>query len=401
MRRLSLLCLLIFLSPFIGASVVLAQSDLDRDAFDTSVRIQDDLFLHVNGSWLENTEIPADKSNYGTFIQLDDLSRERMRVLVQEVSKKSSEKGSDEQKVGDFYKSFMDTQQIAAAGFEPLRPELKKIRSIKTKADLFKHFGYLQSIGVSTPSGFFVSQDPKDSSRYVCQLIQSGITLPDRDYYLKDDEKSVAARDALITYIGKAFKLCGIRGAQSTPEQIVNLEKRLAEAYVPRVELRDANKRYNPFEVSELIELTPNLKWKQFFAAVIDKDFKDLNVNTPSYFDGLNEIFDDVSLGVWKNYLRFKLIDSFAPIMFEDLAEAHFNLHSKAVAGIEEQLPRWKKAVNAISGGGAGDFGALGDVVGRLYVARHFPPEAKDEMDKLVKNLLLSLIHISEPTRPY
>ena len=372
------------------SSYAFGQRDLDREAFDTSVRVQDDLFKHVNGSWLQNTEIPSDKSNYGTFIKLDDLSRERIKVLVQEVAEKSATKGTDEQKVGDFYKSFMDTQQIAAVGHEPLRPELKKIRGLKDKDDLFEHFGYLQSIGVSTPSGFFVSQDPKDSSRYICQLIQSGITLPDRDYYLKDDEKSESARAALETYITKAFKLCNIRTNDSAAEQIVKLETRLAEAYVPRVELRDANKRYNPFEVSELKELTSNLEWSDFFETAIGKKFNDVNVCTPSYFDSLNEIFDDVGMGVWKNYLRFKLIDSFAPIMFEDLAQAHFDLHSKEVAGVEEQLPRWKRAVNAIAGAGAGDFGALGDVVGRIYVARHFPPEAKEEMDKLVKNLLAS-----------
>ena len=171
------------------------------------------------------------------------------------------------------------------------------------------------------------------------------------------------------------------------------METAIALAQIPRVDLRDAEKRYNPFTLSEIKKVTTNLNWDRFFGSLnLDQDVTELNVNTPSYFDGLNELLAETNVAIWKKYLKYHLVDSFASIMGEDLSRAHFELHSKAVAGIEEQLPRWKRAVNAISGGGAGDFGALGDVVGRLYVARHFPPDAKAEMDKLVQNL--SLIHI-------
>ena len=196
----------LFLIAIIATTTpVWGQRDLDTAAFNRDVRAQDDLFEHVNGTWLQNTEIPADKSNFGSFIQLDDLSRERIRDLVQELSEATHEKGSDEQKVGDYYRSFMDTQQIAAAGLAPLKAELAKIDGLKSKDDVFEHFGYLQTIGVGSPCGFFVSQDAKDSTRYICQLIQGGISLPDRDYYSKNDEKSEAAREALVDYITKLF----------------------------------------------------------------------------------------------------------------------------------------------------------------------------------------------------
>ncbi len=382
---LSVFCL-VFL---VGDSSVFAQRDLDTSAFDRNVRVQDDLFEHVNGTWLKSTEIPADKSNYGSFIQLDDLSRERIRDLVQEVAKHRAEKGSDSQKVGDFYRSYMDLQAIAAAGIEPLKSDFEKIEGLKTHEEVFEHFGYLQTIGVSTPSGFFVSQDAKDSSRYICQLIQSGLTLPDRDYYLKqDDEKSAMIRIAMVGYIATAFRACGLSDGKQAAQQILALETKLADAQLPRVVLRDAEKRYNPSTVKKLARTTPNLPWGRFLKVVMGQAIEEVNVNTPPYFETFNEIFATTPLPVWKSYLKFQVIDAFAPIMTEDLVQAHFDLHSKAVAGIEEQLPRWKRAVNAISGGGAGDFGALGDVVGRLYVAKHFPPEAKAEMDLLVQNLL-------------
>ena len=187
MRNSIAMISLLLLSPFAAA-----QQDLDTSAFDRNVRVQDDLFLHVNGTWLRNTEIPSDKSDYGSFIQLADLSLERIRDLIEEVSEESHPIGSDWQKVGDFYRSFMNEDAIEAAGLEPIADDLEKIDAIDSKDALFALMGYLQTIGVETPVGFFVDQDDKDSTRYMAQLVQSGLTLPDRDYYLKDDEKSAA-----------------------------------------------------------------------------------------------------------------------------------------------------------------------------------------------------------------
>ena len=374
------------LSCLCGFSV--AQNDLDTSAMDRSVRPQDDLFRYVNGTWLDDTEIPSDKSNYGSFIVLDDNSKEQIRDLIESLAESEAKPGSDEQKIGDFFKSFMDVDTVEAAGIEPLRSEFVRIHNLDSKQSVFNQFAHFAKIGVSSPVGFFVSQDAKNSSRYICQLMQSGITLPDRDYYLNDDEKSVEAREALKKYVGRIFELCEFPAADVAPEKILELEKKLAESQIPRVELRDAEKRYNLFRVDEMMPITKNLDWKSYLQSVTGQEIEEINVNTPSYFDGLNEILAETDLDTWKMYLAFRLVNSFAPVLNQDLVDAHFDLNSKAIAGIDEQLPRWKRAVNAISGAGAGDFGALGDVVGRLYVAKHFPPEAKAEMDVLVKNLL-------------
>ena len=365
-----------------------AQNDLDTSAMDRSIRPQDDLFRYVNGSWLDNTEIPADKSNYGSFIILDDNAKVQIRELIEEVAQSDAKAGTDEQKVGDFFKSYMDTDSIEAKGIEPLHEEFARIHNLQSSDDVFEQFAHFAKIGVSSPVGFFVSQDAKNSTRYICQIIQSGITLPDRDYYLNDEQKSVDAREALKKYIRRIFQLCEFPGAGEAPEKILELEKQLAQVQIARVELRDAEKRYNLFRIDEIEPVTNNLNWRQFLKSVTGKKIEEVNVMTPAFFDGLNRIIVETDLDTWKMYLAFRLVNSFAPILNQDLVDAHFDLNSKAIAGIDQQLPRWKRAVNAISGGGAGDFGALGDVVGRLYVARHFPPEAKQEMDILVKNLL-------------
>ncbi len=373
---------------FLFASCCFGQRDLDTSAFDRTVRPQDDLFRYVNGTWLERTPIPADKSNFGSFIQLDDLSRQRIRQLIEEVSSESQTPGSDEQKVGDFFTSFMDTQAIEERGISPLQEDLNRIDGLANADSVFREFAALRKIGVTTPISFYVAPDAKNSQQYKVHLSQSGLTLPDRDYYLNDDDKSKNARQALSEYITKVFRLCDWQDGDQAAEAILEIETRLAKFQIPRAELRDAEKRYNPFSVKELQAATPNLNWSAFLSAMVDREVQQVNVNTPSYFDGLNQIFAEIDTSDWQSYLKFQLVDAFAPILNRDLVDAHFDLHSKAIAGIEEQLPRWKRAVNAISGGGAGDFGALGDVVGRIYVARYFPPDAKAEMDKLVGNLL-------------
>ena len=373
-------------SPIVAS----AQNDLDTSAMDLSTRPQDDLFRYVNGSWLDNTEIPADKSNFGSFIVLDDNAKDQIRELIETVSKSESVQGSDEQKVGDFYKSFMDVDAAEAVGIDPLREELQRIHNLSSKQDVFDQFAHFAKIGVSSPVGFFVSQDAKNSSRYICQLIQGGITLPDRDYYLNDEEKSVSAREALKKYVARIFEVCEFPAADVAPDAILDLEKKLAKSQIPRVELRDAEKRYNLFRVDEMTPITKNLNWQSYLNSVTGKNIEEVNVNTPSYFDGLNEIVGATDVDTWKMYLAFRLVNSFAPILNKDLVDAHFELNSKEIAGIDQQLPRWKRAVNAISGAGAGDFGALGDVVGKLYVADHFPPESKEKMDVLVNNLLVA-----------
>lgn len=366
-------------------------SGIDPDGFDHNVRPQDDLYQHVNGRWLLSTQIPGDKSNYGSFTALDDAARENIRTIIEEAARNPTDANS--KKVGDFYHSFMDVETINKRGLDPLQSELQAISNLSNKAELFRHLGYLQTIGVGGPVGFFVSTDAKDSTRYLAAIVQSGTTLPDRDYYLEDDEKYVKARAALKRYITQLFYLVGVPLADGYADRIVELETKLAQAQWTRTELRDAEKRYNKYQVAELPQLTPELPWPEFFDAAGVPNLDEVNVLTPSFFEALQTIGDDTDLGIAKAYLTFQLLDGAAPLLPEKFVDAHFEFHRRELAGVPEQEPRWKRGVDATSGGGAGDFGVLGEAVGQLYVARHFKPEAKQSMDKLVANLMKAYEH--------
>ena len=363
-------------------------SGIDVQGFDTTVRVQDDLFLHVNGEWLKHTPIPEDKSDYGSFTILSDQTLQKIREIVEQAAEEEHPAGSDEQKVGDFYRSYMNEPLVQQRGLAPLAEELAKIDQLQTHADVVRHCGSLQQLGVPTPIGFYVDQDDKNSTQYLAAIVQSGTTLPDRDYYLEDDPKYLAARESLEAYIVQLFQLSGLADPEPAAQAILELETRLARVQWARTELRDAEKRYNKDSVDGLIESLPQIGWRDFLDAAGAVDATEINIVTPSFFEGLQQIVHDTPVNVWKQYLRFHLVDTYAPLLPQEFVAAHFDLHLKALTGVPQQKPRWKRAIEATSGAGAGDFGVLGDVVGRLFVQHHFRPEAKLRMDQLVQNLL-------------
>lgn len=389
-RRLLLLALVaapLWLRPTPARAQAPATAPVDVSAFDTKVRPQNDLYEYVNGTWLKETPIPADKSNYGAFIKLDDLSRERIRAIVEQAAAASAPAGSDARKVGDFHRAFMDTERVAKLGFAPLEPILAHVAGMASHDDVAHAFGAAGSFGVGSPIGHFVGIDDKDSTRHLTTVVQGGTTLPDRDYYLKDGEKEKAARDALVAYVDRLAALTGDTTARPGAT-VLEVEKSLAEIQWPRVELRDAIKTYNKFAAKDFAAKTPNLRWATVLEAAGTPGIAEVNVATPSYFEKLDALFPTIDVATWKTWLRFKLLDAYATYLSPDFEKAHFDFHGRAIAGIQEELPRWKRSVDAISGKGAGDFGALGDVLGKLYVKEHFTPEAKARMDTLVKNLL-------------
>lgn len=371
--------------------IAMAQEDkgLDPTTFDTNTRPQDDLYRAVNGTWLDTTEIPGDKSNFGSFSVLQDDAERQIRDIIIEAGKGDHPVGSDAQKVGDFYKSFMDTGRIEALGYSPLKEEIEKIQALETHAQVLEHFGYLQKIGVGTPIGFGVTIDAKDSTRYLSAMIQSGTSLPDRDYYLKDDEKYDVAKKAFVAYVNRLFDLIEFQDSQHG-ETILGIEAKLAEVQWPRVKLRNANARYNLFQVPDLGQLGTSIDWPAFYEACGVGNITEINVMTPSFFEAFDKIFVETPVEDWKHYLIFNLVDGYAEVLSSDFVDAHFDFHSKTLAGIQEQKERWKEGVGLIAGSGAGSFGVLGEVVGKLYVERHFPPENKARMQKLVDNLLLA-----------
>ena len=364
------------------------RSGIDAKGFDPSVRIQDDLFLHVNGEWLKHTQIPDDKSNYGSFTILSDEALVKQREIIEECAAGTFPAGSDRQKVGDFYQSFMNETLVNERGIDPLRDVLGQIEQLESVPAVIKFFGTLQAKGIGGAIGFYVDQDDKNSTQYLAAIVQSGTTLPDRDYYLTDEQKYLDARQALRAYIIKLYGLCNFADGEAAADAILKLETRLAEVQWERTELRNAEKRYNKQTVAKLIEGQPGIPWRDFLSEAGAGDVQEINVVTPSFFVGLEKIVADTPLEVWKHYLRFNLIDSAAPYLPAAFVDAHFDLHSKELAGVPAQQPRWKRAVETTAGAGAGDFGVLGDSVGRLFVERHFTPAAKQRMDELVKNLL-------------
>ncbi len=372
----------------LGFAAATCAQDLDRSNFDSSVRVQDDLYRHVNGSWLRNTEIPSDKSNYGSFTALADMSVERIHKILEEMLNETHPNGSEKQKIGDFYKSFLNVELANEKGFSPLMPELNSIRALKTKNEIAERFAHMRKIGVSTPVATFVMVDAKNSSQYQVGAIQSGISLPDRDYYLEEDEGSLAARAALETYVRTLFELVSAEEAELIAKNIVALETKLSEVQWPNTELRDAEKTYNKYAVSDLKKLGTNFSWQQYLTGLGQENLQEINIMTPSFFEGFDKIFGETSEEIWCQYLEYKLLDSYATALSDDFVNANFELYGKTLAGIPEQKPRWKKAVDATSGGGAGDFGVLGEAVAKVYVAEYFKPEAKEQMEKLVNNLL-------------
>ena len=368
-------------------AAAVAAGPVDLSAFDKAIRPQNDLYEYVNGTWLKDTPIPADKSNYGAFIKLDDLSRERIRAIVEQAAAAEAPIGSDARKVGDFHRAFMNTERTASLGHEPIAAILGAVDSLSSHDDLAHAFGMAGQFGVASPIGHYVGIDDKDSTRHLTTITQAGTTLPDRDYYFGDGEKENAARAALVAYVNRLAELTGDTTAKPG-ETVLALEKQLAEIQWPRVELRDAIKTYNKFAADDFAAKTPNLRWAKFIEAAGTAGITEVNVATPSYFEKLDALFPTIDVATWKTWLRFKAIDAFAPYLTPDFEAAHFDFHGRKIAGIQEESPRWKRSVEAISGKGAGDFGALGDVVGKLYVKEHFTPEAKARMDLLVKNLL-------------
>lgn len=361
-------------------------SGLDPDGFDKAVRPQDDLFLHVNGRWLLSTDIPADKSNYGSFTRLDDEARENICAIIEDAVRNPTDDIS--RKVGDFYKSYMDDARIDALGLTPIRKQLDAIDELSTPEQVARYFGAGGVQGLPGPIGFYVSVDDRNSSRYLSHIIQSGLTLPDRDYYLTQREDHAAARKALQAYIARLYQLAGRDDGQAAADAVMQLETALAEIQWSRTDLRDAEKRYNLRPTTQLDQIAPGIPLKPFLEASGVPNITEVNVVTPSYFEKLGGVASAAGLDAWKHYARFRLLDAAAEYLPKAWVDAHFELHEKAISGVPAQKPRWKKAVDATSGAGAGDFGVLGEPLGQLYVRRHFPAESRKRMQELVANLM-------------
>ncbi|MBD0321702.1 MAG: M13 family metallopeptidase, partial [Gemmatimonadetes bacterium] len=348
---------------------------------DQSVRPQDDFFRYVNGGWLKNTQIPSDRSSYGSFVELRDRSEESVRKIVEAAAAdRSRQPGSETQKVGDLYRSFMDSARVEAAGITPIRPELARIAALSDRAALPELFAHLQRIGVQTPFGFGVGQDARQATRYIGSVSQSGLGLPDRDYYLKDDAKLAQARTAYQTYVETVLRLAGDRDPAGGARAVVALERALAEKHWDRARSRAREAPYNLRTVAALDSLTPGFAWGRFLRGVNAERTPGIVVRQPDYLAAMNQIVASTPLPVLKQYLTVRLVDSYAGALSRPFVDAQFAFRGKALQGLEENRPRWKRGVGAVEG-------ALGEAAGRLYVQQNFRPESRTRMQQLVENL--------------
>ncbi len=353
-------------------------SGIAFDNFDETARPQDDFYRYINGNWLDNTEIPADRSNYGSFTALFEQSQKQMREIIEQAAaEKDSAAGSNNQKIGDLFNAYMDEQAIEALRLTPLKAEFDKIAAIKDKDQLASHFAHAVRIGTEIPIGMYVGQDRKNSTSYITSVSQWGLGLPDRDYYF--DENRAEIRTKYIEFIGKLLTLAGFENAKASAGNIMKLETALAEHNWTRVQQRDANATYNKMTKEEFSKVVSSFNWDNYLTAA-EFNVTEFVINQPSYFEGFNTVYAETDLKVWKDYLRFNLLNAFATSLNKDIVQANFDFYRTTLSGVKEMRPRWKNGVNLING-------TLGFMLGKVYVNKHFPAEAKERMVELVANL--------------
>ncbi len=351
---------------------------------EPSVRAQDDFFQHLNGKWLKTVEIPADKSSWGAFHKLHDDTQPQLRAIIEKsAATRNARAGSEEQLIGDFFSSYMDEARLEQLGVTPLNGELEKIAAIKDKAELPATFARLGRLGVTVPFSFYVHQDAKDSTKYVADLYQGGLGMPDRDYYLKgDDAKLADTRAKYQQHVEKMLALSGDKNAAANAKAIVELETELAKVQWTKVENRDPVKTYNKVDTAKLAELAPGFGWDAWLnEAGIKGKTNYVIVSQPSYLKGFADVVNRVPLETWKTYLQLHTVNGYASYLSKAFVDQRFAFHGTTLSGAPQLEPRWKRGVSTIEG-------SLGDAVGKLYVKEHFPAERKARMEVLVKNLL-------------
>ncbi|MEP7066946.1 MAG: M13 family metallopeptidase N-terminal domain-containing protein, partial [Gemmatimonadota bacterium] len=356
-------------------------SGIDTANLDHSVRPQDDFYRYVNGGWLRTATVPADASSWGAFQELRENSRNALHQLFEDASNSKAKAGSPDRKVGDLYASFMDSARVEQLGTKPLEPELQRIGAIKSSADLPSAFGHFARLGVNGPAAVFVGADAKHSNDNITQITQSGLGLPDRDYYLKQDAKMTAARTAYVDYITQMLTLAKQPDAQGAATRILALETEFAKPQWDRAHNRDRNATYNKMTAGELAALTPSYNWSRYFDQAGLGKAKDVIVRQPDYLKSLDSIVAKTPVSTWREYLTFHLLDEFADVLPAAFVQASFAFHGKALSGQQQLAVRWKRAVDGTNSN-------LGEVAGTLYIAKYFKPEAKARMDALVKNII-------------
>lgn len=345
-----------------------------------------DFFQYANGTWLEETEIPAAESRWGTFNVLAENNRNILREILVKAAATRAPKGSDTQMIGNFYSSCMDEAAIEKAGLKPLTPILIKIDRIKDINGLLLQIAAMHNTGTGAVFGFGGGPDLKNSSMFIANAGQGGLSLPNRDYYTKDDAKSVETRAKFVEHVENMFKLLGDspERAKSNARTVLAVQTRLAEASLPPVELRNPDNRYHKMSLADAQKLAPDFSWPDYLSARRVAGVEEINIGQPEFFKEFGKMLNEVPIADWRTYLRWMLITDAADSLPKAFVDENFAFYGKYLSGAKEQQPRWRVCVQ-------GTDGSLGEALGQEFVKTAFTPAAKKRMDELIDNLFVAM----------
>lgn len=350
---------------------------------DTSVRPQDDFYHYANGGWMKRHGIPKTESRWGAFIELRYKTERQLHAIVEGLVKKTNaKKGTAEQMVGDFYRSGMNMKLRNALGLRPLEPLLQEIRGADSLSAIISLIPKLHTLGIGVFFNTFVDQDSKNSEKYLLQLVQDGLGLPDRDYYLHTDAESVRVRTAYRPYVEGMLKLMGRteKEAQRNAETIIAVESALAKISMKKEDARDAEKTYHKKTIRELQTLAPNIIWKEYLRDSGAEKATSVVVLQPLFFKGLSQLLKTTSVEDLQTYMEWHVVNDYAGALSIRFIKHQFSFYGTVLSGVQHMKPLWRRVSAVVNG-------ALGELLGQIYVQRHFPPEAKKEMLVLVNDL--------------
>ena len=373
-----------------------AAHGVELTILDKTCKPCEDFYHYASGEWLKTNPIPAAYPSWGRFNELAERNRELLhQILEAAAANTKAASGSNEQKIGDFYASCMDEKQTNAAGAKPLEPEIARIDGIRNAGELQAEIARLHNLGIGAPFVFGSTQDEKNSSQVIGGADQDGLGLPDRDYYTKTDDKSKQIRQQYEEHIAKMLVLAGDDSAKASAESkdILNLETKLAESSLTRVERRDPEKTYHKMNRSELRALTPDWSWENYFQDIGYTNIEFVDVSAPKFFETLDQVLKGTPLEIWKTYLRWHLVNSTAAYLSDPFVDENFNFNGRVLQGTKELLPRWKRCVTATDR-------QLGEALGQIYAQKYFPPEAKSRALEMV-NHLTEALHDDLQTLPW
>jgi putative endopeptidase len=367
----------------------------DTANLDKTCKPCDDFYQFAMGGWLKANPIPPEYSSWGSFTRLRDKNLENLRQILDAADSSNAAAGSNEQKIGDFYASCMDTAAIDAAGTKPIDAEMANIGAMKNEADLQAEAAKLQKEGVGVLFRFSANQDAKDSTQVVGAAFQGGLGLPEREYYLKQDDKSKQLREAYVRHVAKMFELLGDSADAAAAEAtaVLGVETTLATASMKNTDLREPEKTYHHMKLADLQAMAPDFNWENYFKAMGRPDLKEINVGQPDFFKALDAQLTKTPVADWKTYYRWHLVNASANGLPQKFVDEDFEFRGKMLTGAKEIQPRWKRCVQSTDR-------SLGEALGQLYVQKYFPPDAKAHALVMVHNLIAAL-HDDLQTLPW